>query len=187
MCSFSYYFSNFLKRAKAPSDIILRGSVPWKPQHWVTAHGHTTEHMSHVKCHLHQFLICIPVYPLVCEKEKKSAWENAAFWNTENIQIYLPSTFHVWAIEAVACMYVCMYNSIFLTVRLLHGSRVTFTVTIDLLEKIKSLHTVFGQEMRLGLLIINTKCISLRARYNFWMCWDRNYFGWCSYWFPVTH
>lgn len=164
-----------------------RGSHGTESQHMVTQQN--TCRMSSVTC-TNSWSASQSTHSYDSEKEKKSAWENAAFWNTENILIYLPSTFHVWAIEAVACMYVytyvCMHNSIFLT-RLLHCSRVTFTVTIDLLEKIKSLHTVFGQEMRLGLLIINTKCISLRARYNFWMCWDRNNFGWCSYWFPVTH
>lgn len=70
------------------------GTAPWKPQHWVTAHGHTTEHMSHDKCLVQRLLVWIPVMPPVRQWGKKGKEKiHEEKLHFEIIFKYLPSYF----------------------------------------------------------------------------------------------
>lgn len=65
-------FFKLPKKSKSnQSHHLFVASMAWRPQLRVTAHGHTTEHMSHDKCHLHHFLIWVPVNPPVWQWERK--------------------------------------------------------------------------------------------------------------------
>lgn len=114
------------RRVTSSCVAASRGSRTLSHSTW----SHTTKHMLHVKCHLHQFLDRDPSLPtrLTVEKRKERKETEKYSRKSSNLQSaaqYLPSSFHVWAIEAVACtvckyvcsvcMYVCIYNSIFLT------------------------------------------------------------------------